>query len=130
MYSCLFHLSRQSPDSSIPTNIIQIHPFQLYRQSQGQPVLSDSLLRSDNMPVSRQQDTSIHEYHLYLTILSSYTATYLTASAVYITQHPSNVLRTSYLTGIPVYIALFQATYMYIHPSSSGYTLSRQQDTS
>ena len=40
-----------------------------------------------------------HEYEYSLRIISPTAATYLTPSALYITQYPANILRISYLTS-------------------------------
>ena len=122
------------PDNS------NIHVFQLSRQSQGQPDCSNMTppecicqFKHSSIPLihpiyinsssldslKNSQIPRIHQYHSHLTILSPSTATYLTASAVYITQSALNVLRTSYLT--PRYLSI-SIHFIYIDSLSDSQT--------
>ena len=109
--------SQEQPDTSI---YLQIHVFQLVQTV-------SRTARTIQTVSGTARYLQYTEYHYSLAILSPTTATYLTASAVYITQHPSNIRRISYLTGIPVYITLFQA--IFTPPSERYALLQDSQDT-
>ena len=114
------HSSRQSqeqPDTSI---YLQIHVFQLVQTV-------SRTARTIQTVSGTARYLQYTEYHYSLAILSPTTATYLTASAVYITQHVSNILR----------ISIFDTSYQWykhpdtcIWPSSSVYTLLEIAKTS